>query len=201
MTTKEKQVGKNAQKYWDQRDLPALVRLCPSPQGGKNPEVLYYAGLAYHALNKKREAIECWRKAKELFPEDDRPIRALAFELAEKDPVGASELFHRLIGLNRAQADDLTALGEICIKQDRLSEAQRWLERALEMDKENSLALLSMATLYAHVRGHDLVLDYLRRVAQTGDIDLADLASDPEFEFLWHDAEFEMIVSENGKKA
>jgi Tfp pilus assembly protein PilF len=123
----------------------------------------------------------------------------LAFELAEKDPVGASELFHRLIGLNRAQADDLTALGEICIKQDRLSEAQRWLERALEMDKENSLALLSMATLYAHVRGHDLVLDYLRRVAQTGDIDLADLASDPEFEFLWHDREFEEIVSENGR--
>jgi len=42
-------------------------------------------------------------------------------------------------------------------------------------------------------------LDYLRRVAQTGDIDLADLASDPEFEFLWHDREFEEIVSENGR--
>jgi tetratricopeptide (TPR) repeat protein len=200
MATKEKQIGKNAQKYWDERDFAALVRLCPSPRGGKSLEVLYFAGLAYHALDKKREAIECWRRARELFPEDEHAIRALAFELAEKDPISAADLFYHLIGLNRAQPDDLTALGEICIKQDRLTEAQRWLERALEQDQQNSLALLSMATLYAHVRGRDLALDYLRKAADTGDIDLSDLASDPEFEFLWHDAEFERIVSQNGKE-
>jgi hypothetical protein len=52
-----------------------------------------------------------------------------------------------------------------------------------------------MATLYAQVRDPSLTLEYLQKAAATEDVDLTDLSSDPEFEFLWHDAEFERIVS------
>jgi predicted Zn-dependent protease len=124
----------------------------------------------------------------------------LAYELKEQAPVDAAELFNRLVELQRANADDFTSLGEIRVKQDRLGEAQRWLEKALRLEPGNSLALLALATLYAQVRDPALALDYLQKAADTEDVDLADLAGDPEFEALWHHPKFEEIVSPHGRK-
>ncbi len=138
------------------------------------------------------------RKAKDLDPRCEAAIRALAYELVDQAPVEAAQLFGQLDGLQRANADDYTSIGEIRIRQDRLGEARRWLEHALKLEPENSLALLAMATLYAHVRDSSLTLHYLDKAAETEDIDLSDLLSDPEFEFLWHDPKFERIVSPDG---
>src|SRR5207245_200587 len=107
------------------------------------------------------------------------------------------ELFYHLVGLRQANADDFTCLAEIRIKQDRLGEARRWLEQALQLEPNNSLALLALATLYAQVRDSSLALDFLQKAADTEDVDLSDLACDPEFEFLWHDPKFEKIVKES----
>lgn len=65
------------------------------------------------------------------------------------------------------------------------------------MDQGNSLALMAMATVYAHVRDRSLTLQYLRKVIDTRDLDVSDLESDPEFEFLWHDKEFEQMVAQS----
>jgi tetratricopeptide (TPR) repeat protein len=201
MAAAKKDAVAQAATLWDQRDHRGLVRLAAAPTSATRPEVLYYAGLAYNALNKRREAIECWRKAERLKPDYHPAVRALAYELTDRDPVEASELLYRLYAAGEADADDLTSLAEIRIKQDRLGEAQRLLRQALELDKDNSLALLAMATLYAQVRGRDLALDYLKKAAQTKDVDLSDLDSDPEFEFLWHDKEFTKIVKANGRQS
>ncbi len=122
-------------------------------------------------------------------------IRALAYELTEQSPGDSAELFYNLIGLQKANADDFTCLGEIRIKQDRLGEARRWLDQALRLEPDNSLALVALATLYAQVRDPAFALDYLQKAADTDDVDLSDLKSDPEFEFLWHDKRFEKIVA------
>jgi tetratricopeptide (TPR) repeat protein len=199
MVNNKKTLAKRAGKYWEDRSLEALVQLRDEPGAKKDPEVLYFVALALNARNKKREAIEYWRKAQDLNPQYEDAIRALAYELTEQAPVESAEFFYRLVGLQRANADDFTSLGEIRIKQDRLGEARRWLDHALKLDPNNSLALLAMATLYAQVQDRSLTLDYLERTAKTEDIDLADLAYDPQFEFLWHDPKFEKIVSSNGR--
>lgn len=200
MVKQEKALARRAEKYWEQRDLSALENLRREPGASKDPGVLYFVGLALNAHNKRREAIECWRKARELDPQNEHAIRALAYELMEQAPVDAAELFYHLVGMQRANADDFTCLGEIRIKQDRLGEAHRWLEQALQLQPDNSLALLAMATLYAQVKDPSFAVDFLQKAADTKDIDLSDLASDPEFEFLWHHPKFEKIVSSNGRK-
>jgi tetratricopeptide (TPR) repeat protein len=200
MAQLQKGLAKRAKKYWDLRDLSALAKLQTEPGAEKVADVLYFVGLALNALNKRREAIECWRKARDLDPQHEKVIRALAYEFVEQAPVDAAELFHHLVGLRRANADDFTCLGEIRIKQDRLGEARRWLEQALRLEPNNSLALLALATLYAQVRDSSLALDFLQKAADTDDVDLSNLAYDVEFEFLWHDPRFEKLVAADDRE-
>jgi Tfp pilus assembly protein PilF len=200
MIRQEKALTKRAKKYWDDRNVSALAKLRSEPGVDRIPDVLYFIGLALNARNQRREAIESWRKATALDPQNEKAIRTLAYELLEQAPVDAAELFYHLVGMERANADDFTCLAEIRIKQDRLGEARRWLEQALRLEPKNSLALVALATLYAQVRDPSLALDFLQKAADTEDIDLSDLAGDPEFEFLWHDPKFEEIVSANGRK-
>ena len=42
-----------------------------------------------------------------------------------------------------------------------------------------------------------MTLSYLQKAADAEDVDLSDLATDLEFEFLWHDPIFEKIVSKD----
>jgi tetratricopeptide (TPR) repeat protein len=200
MPTKEINLALRAKKLWEERDLHALVALRRTPGAAAMPDVLYFIGLAYNALNKRRQAIESWRKASAIDPGCEAAVRALAYELADQAPGDSAELFYQLIGLRRANADDFTCLGEIRIKQDRLGEARRWLEYALKLEPKNSLALLAMANVYAQVHDPALTLEYLKKAAATDDLDLADLASDPQFDFLWHHPTFKRIVSANGRK-
>lgn len=195
MVAHVKDLAKQASEYWEQKDFASLEKLSQEPRAARDPEVLYFVGLGLNALNKKREAIECWRKAGAVDPQNENVIRTLAYKLMEQAPLEAAELFYHLVGMRRANADDLTCLGEMRIRQDRLGEARGLLEQALRLQPDNSLALLAMASLYAQVRDPSFTLDYLQKAADTGDIDLSDLASDLEYEFLWHHPTFENIVS------
>jgi tetratricopeptide (TPR) repeat protein len=201
MVKQEQRLAKRAKDYWERRDLSALENLQKQDGAGKVPEVLYFVGLALNALNKRREAIRCWRQATELDPRNEDATRTLAYELLEQAPVDAAELFYRLVGSQRANADDFTCLGEICLKQDRLKEAYRWLEQARRLEPENSLALLALATLYAQVGDASFALDFLQKAADTEELDLSDLASDAEFELLWGNPRFENIVARNGSRS
>jgi tetratricopeptide (TPR) repeat protein len=189
-------VAQQAKRLWDQRNLQGLVDLCSSEAGLHDAKTKHYGGLAYHALNDKRKAMDCWREAMSLNPSYSEPIRALAYELMEReDLIDAAELFQNLTRLRKATPDDLTAFGEICIKQGRLADARKFLEQALEAEPTNALALVAMATTNAHMRNRDAALAFLRRAAETNELDLSDLDSDPAFHFLWHSPEFEQIVS------
>ncbi|HBI41563.1 MAG TPA: hypothetical protein DDY78_01740 [Planctomycetales bacterium] len=185
-----------AKRLWDKRNLQGLLDLCTSEAGARDAKTKYYGGLAYHALNDKRKAMECWREAMRLHSSYSEPIRALAYELMEReDLIDAAELFHHLIRLRNATPDDLAALGDLCIKQGRLADARRVLEQALESEPTNALALVAMATTNAHMRNSAAALEFLRRAVATNELDLSDLDSDPAFHFLWHNREFEEIVS------
>ncbi len=61
-----KDLAKRAKSYWEARDLASLESLQSEPAVTKDSAALYFVGLALNALNKRREAIECWRKAREL---------------------------------------------------------------------------------------------------------------------------------------
>jgi tetratricopeptide (TPR) repeat protein len=188
--------AQQAKRLWDRRDLQGLVDLCSSDGGLRDARTNYYGGLAYHALNDKRKAMDCWREAMNLNPSYPEPIRALAYELMEReDLIDAAQLFQDLMRLRKATPDDLAALGDVCIKQGRLAEARKFLEEALEAEPENALALVAMATANAHMRNGDGALAFLRRAAETNELDLSDLDSDPAFHFLWRSPEFERIVA------
>jgi tetratricopeptide (TPR) repeat protein len=196
MTKATNTVARQAKKLWDDRDLRALTRLCATPEGARDPKAHFFGGLAYHALNDKRRAIECWRAAAALDPSYVEPTRALAYELTEQDDfIDAAELFQSLIRLGKATADDLTSLGEIRVQQDRLAEARQLLEKALELDPKNALALVALATVHTHMRNRAAALDYLRRAAETDEIDLEDLRADAAFQPLWDDPQFRRLVA------
>jgi len=197
MNRQKKSTANKAKELWEHREMARLAALVASSVAAKVPEVWYFGGLVCNAMNQKRRAIEYWRTACQLNSSYAAPKRALAHEIMNGDPIGAAELFVSLVAMNEAEADDLAALGEIRIKQDRLGEAQRLLQKALELDQGNSLALMAMATVYAHVRDRSLTLQYLQKIIDTRDLDISDLESDPEFEFLWHDREFEQLVAKS----
>ena len=145
-------IARLARRLWDGRKLDALVELCSSEEGLRDPKAKYYGGLAFHAKNESGKHGSS-REAMRLNPSYAEPIRALAYELLEReDFIDAAELFQHLIRLGKATPDDLTALGEIAIKQDRLAEARKVLDQALEADPGNALALVAMATVNAHMR-------------------------------------------------
>lgn len=198
MLKAQRAIAAQAEKLWEKRDLRALERLGREPIAAKVATVQYYVGLANSALNRRREAIGCWRSAIDLDPTNENAIRALAYELLEPSPVDAAELFYQLVGSQKANADDFTCLGEIRIKQDRLGEARRWLDHAIQMDADNALALLALATLYAQVRDAPIALSFLEKAADTDDVDLSEIASAPEFEFLWSEPRFKKLVAANG---
>src|SRR5262245_58560460 len=127
MLKAQRSLAERAERLWEKRDLSALERLGQEPAAAKVSSVQYFVGLAKNALNKRREAIESWRTAINVDPANEDAIRALAYELLDQAPVDAAELFFQLVGLQKANADDYTCLGEIRIKQDRLGEARRWL--------------------------------------------------------------------------
>ncbi len=139
--------------------------------------------------------MECWREAMRLNPAYAEPIRALAYEMtAREDFIDAADLFQQLIQLRKATPDDLTALGEICIKQGRLADARKLLDQALKADPVNALALVALATANAHMRNDVAALELLHRAAETNELDLSDLDSDPAFQFLWGNREFEALT-------
>jgi tetratricopeptide (TPR) repeat protein len=184
-----------ARRLWEERNLDALAELASAEASSRDPKVLYYGGLAFHARNNKRRAVECWREAARLAPAYADPVRALAYEMTERENfIDASDLFQQLIHSGKATPDDLTALGEICIKQGRLAEAKKLLDAALESEPANALALLALATANAHMRNETAALELLRRAAETEELDLTELDSDPTFQFLWGVPEFEAIM-------
>src|ERR1700730_9561808 len=96
MLKQQRSLAKRAEKYWEERDLASLEKLRRAPGAANVSEVQYFIGLALNALNKRREAIECWRKARDLDPRNENATRALAYELLEQAPVNAAELFYDL---------------------------------------------------------------------------------------------------------
>ena len=66
MGKQEKGLAKRAQSYWEERDLGALAAIQREPGAARVAAVQYFVGLALNALNKRTEAIECWRKAGDL---------------------------------------------------------------------------------------------------------------------------------------
>ena len=97
-----KDLARQARKYWERRDFASLEKLRRKPFAASNSEALYFIGLGLNAQNKKREAIECSRKASDLDPQNEDVIRTLGYELVDQVPLEAAELFNRLVGMRRA---------------------------------------------------------------------------------------------------
>src|SRR6266478_1138720 len=110
--------AKQARDHWENRDLDSLIDVYRTHRDTTDPDLLYFAGLAFSASNNQQKAIECWRRAIHNGSVSEAPLRALAYEMLDKERlIDAAELFERLDVLNKATADDLTALAEIYITQ------------------------------------------------------------------------------------
>jgi tetratricopeptide (TPR) repeat protein len=186
-----------ARRLWQKAKLSRLVELCQSPRGAKNPEVLYYGGLAYSGLNDPVRAIKCWHNAVNLRPTYDRVLRSLAYAFSDWGaPAFANHYLQRLVELGAATSDDLTLLGENLVKLNDLSRARQWLQKALQEDADNTLALLALASVYVRLGESQRALTLLKRVAESRDLDMPSLRGDPDFKPLADNREFLALTSE-----
>jgi adenylate cyclase len=110
---------------------------------------------------------------------------------AESDARKAIEIVEQHL---RWHPDDVRALhlgaGSLIILGD-IARADRWLQRALQIDPDDSIVLYNVACSYATLNREDEALDYLERAAEKGtvsaewamnDTDLARLHGNPRYE-------------------
>jgi len=112
-------------------------------------------------------------------------------EEAKSDARKAIEIVEQHL---RWHPDDVRALhlgaGSLVILGD-IARAERWLQRALEIDPDDSIVLYNVACNYATLNRVDEALDYLERASEKGtvsvewamnDTDLASLHGNPRYE-------------------
>jgi Flp pilus assembly protein TadD len=116
-------------------------------------------------------ALEAYQKATAFAPEDPNYWRLLAIFCAQNN------VNVRDIGVPAAQkavvldADDpasLDVLGWLLTLDARYEEAERMLNRALELDPQNSSAHLHLGMLYLQLTNRDLAYDHLIRARDLG---------------------------------
>ena len=198
MDKQEKDLVKTAKKLWEQRDLSALEKLRGQPGAARNADVLYFVGLAMNACNKRREAIECWRKARDLDPHHENATRTLAYELMKQAPVDAAELLCHLVGSRRPLPTITLASAKSASNKTGLAKRDAGSNRRYNWNPTTVSPCWPWRLSTLRCADPSFTLDYLEKTNAAEDVDLSGLASAPEFEFLWHHPKFEKIVASNG---
>lgn len=135
-----------------------------------NPQMLFYAALAYKNLFNYVEAIKLLKRALEINPYYENAMR----ELVSLEPCDMEKLavYESMARANFANSNDLTLMARIYFVRNRFDDARHWFQRALENDSKNSMAILGLAEVHAK-----LAIHYLQEVADQNEIDLSEQLS------------------------
>jgi tetratricopeptide (TPR) repeat protein len=116
-------------------------------------------------------ALDAYQKATAFAPEDPGYWRLLAIFCAQNNvnvrDVGVPAA-QRAVILDADDPASLDVLGWLLTLDARYEESQRMLNRALELDPQNSSAHLHLGMLYLQLRNRDLAYDHLIRARDLG---------------------------------
>jgi enediyne biosynthesis protein E4 len=135
--------------------LMELTRLSP-----RDPEAWSLLGQLYEKQNRFKEALPLLEKSVRLAPGDAPTLAALAFTyFAEGNLKEAEKTFKKAVRQNSRQARPAAAthasFAIFLIRTQKLSEAQAQLDRALQIDARDPLALQARQALEARLRSRD----------------------------------------------
>lgn len=116
----------------------------------KDLNVLLSSGYRDLARGRSQKSIEKLSRAVQLFPNDARARRYLAYALLEgHQPIGALEQFKQLAALGQQTSDDQVVMADALTESGRPKEAIRLCKRCLETDANNTKVYAKMARAYA----------------------------------------------------
>jgi len=180
-----------AQEYFD-----AAIKLNPELY-----EAYYYYGRTRFHQGDMEEAERLFDKASTVNPAEyqARLLRVQILSGLGRDQEARSEASKAIEVVERHlqwNPDDVRALhlgaGSLIILGD-IARAERWLQRALQIDPDDSIVLYNVACNYANLNRVDEALDYLDQAIENGtvstewckhDTDLSNLHGHPRFEAL-----------------
>jgi tetratricopeptide (TPR) repeat protein len=130
-----------------------------------NLNVLLESGYKDLAKGRAQRSIEELSRAVQLYPNDPRARRYLAYALLEaRQPLGALEQFKHLATLGQQTVDDQMMMADAFRESGRPKEAIRICKRCLDIDESNVKAYAKMARAYAALGFPEKAIE----VCQTG---------------------------------
>ena len=137
----------------------------------ENPTWLVSIGETYAKLGDLIEALETYQKATTLAPEDPSTWRLLAIFSAQNNVnvrgVGLPAAQKAVI-LNGEDPTSLDVLGWLLTLDERYAEAERMLNRALELDPQNGSAHLHLGMLFMQTNDRTSAYDHLIQARDLG---------------------------------
>jgi Tfp pilus assembly protein PilF len=153
---------------------------------------------AYEALNRPTEAIEQYRAVIALEPKNFFAHNNLGVIYDKKQRYDeAIAEFEKALqiqpGNSMALNNLATAKNNKAIVQHRQAQIQR-AEKAAENKPQDPQASYDVARLHAGYGNKDLALQWLRRALKQGYREVASLKTDPAFDILRNDRDFELML-------
>lgn len=153
----------------------------------------YFARSQFHQ-GKLESAAELFAQAAEVNPDDfqSRLLRVLILNglgRTEEAVIEAQEsiaVVERHLEWNPDDARALHLGAGSLIVAGQPERAERWLQRALEIDTDDSISLYNTACNYAKMGKIDVALDYLERAVENGTVSVTWMKHDPDLETM-HD--------------
>jgi Tfp pilus assembly protein PilF len=119
-------------------------------RGRKDGPTLRLSAWCYHKTNQDEQAIKTFREAVELDPTDEKNFLDLGALLLEQRKFSAAqELARRTVGAFPKSADALALLAAVELARESFTDAVETYSRSLELDRDNSQAIVGLAKAQA----------------------------------------------------
>src|SRR5262249_37147210 len=115
-----------------------------------DPDALNALAIANLRMGKSAEAEELLQEAFAHAPQNQMSSLNLAkLKLSKNDPAGAEEILKKMVDTNPGKAEPLVVLAAFYSTRRQFEKAQQQFHHALQLDPNNGLALVSLASLEA----------------------------------------------------
>jgi tetratricopeptide (TPR) repeat protein len=159
-----------ARLYADSGDLAHAVKVLEAvPESDRSSKMEFALGAAYDQMKDTHKAIDAYRRAADMEPEDVDTLRALAQALLNDDQL--DEALKQYQEIAEADPDDVSTLVHICEiqrRQGKFDDALTTIRKARKKDPENLEAGYNEGILLDHLgRTDEAAQDYEKMVELT----------------------------------
>lgn len=157
-------------KYFDAQDYEkALDCLIPYIQCGNDvdADILFLIAMAYVNLEQHKDAMEYFKKAEKIMPDDpDIITESASCLIALEDYTGASTYLEKAIARGMDDADNYYYLGNCYEKINKLDEAKKMYKKAIDLNPREALYYQSLGFVYESAGNHNEAIICLRKAME-----------------------------------